>query len=196
MEPNSIPGKQKCETLRTIRRKIAGANDIPFATEDCTYGGPCRGTCPKCDEEIRFLDRALKEKQARGETVVLEGLGEEALAPYGTEAPEIGQPFGFHEGAELDPAEGPLEGKTASDPPRQEDPGEIPHLLGMVSAPPYRPLPEEPKPMLAGVPADPGWMQRRKEEEEQKKRRIRRKIFWAVLVAASVLFALWLILFR
>ena len=108
MEPNSIPGKQKCETLRTIRRKIAGANDIPFETEDCTYGGPCRGTCPKCDEEIRFLDRALKEKQVRGETVVLEGLGEEALAPYGTEAPEIGQPFGFHEGAELDPAEGPL----------------------------------------------------------------------------------------
>ena len=89
MEPNSIPGKQKCETLRTIRRKIAGANDIPFETEDCTYGGPCRGTCPKCDEEIRFLDRALKEKQARGETVVLEGLGEEALAPYGSDSPSV-----------------------------------------------------------------------------------------------------------
>lgn len=56
-------GKKICSELREIRRKIAEENGIPFETEPCTYDGPCAGTCPKCDEEAAYIERALSEKE-------------------------------------------------------------------------------------------------------------------------------------
>ena len=49
-------GKQKCNTLKTIRLKIARANGIDFHPAECRHQGPCLGTCPACDEEIKYLD--------------------------------------------------------------------------------------------------------------------------------------------
>ncbi len=64
-------GKKKCNILREIRRQIAADNDIPYFSEDCTFKGECPGTCPKCDEEIRYLQRKLDERQAAGLEAVL-----------------------------------------------------------------------------------------------------------------------------
>lgn len=67
-------GKEKCKLLREIRKEIAKANDIIYLTADCTYEGDCKGTCPKCDAEIKYLENELNEKTARGEKISLSGL--------------------------------------------------------------------------------------------------------------------------
>ena len=79
---DDYPGRLKCNTMKAIRRKIAEANGIPYHTEECTYQGPCSGTCPKCDEEIRYLDKELQRKEARGEAINLAGLGDEEISNY------------------------------------------------------------------------------------------------------------------
>lgn len=68
-------GKEKCELLRQIRKEIAETNGIVYITTDCTYAGDdCLGTCPKCDAEIAFLEKALNKKIADGQPVTLAGL--------------------------------------------------------------------------------------------------------------------------
>lgn len=60
-----MTGKEKCKLLRQIRKEIAETNGIVYITTDCTYDGDdCRGTCPKCDEEIAYLDAELNRKIA------------------------------------------------------------------------------------------------------------------------------------
>lgn len=76
------PGKQICNAMKAIRRKIAEANNIPFWTGECTYDGPCEGTCPKCDAEIRYLTDELKKKQERGEAYVIEGIGKTEIPDF------------------------------------------------------------------------------------------------------------------
>lgn len=68
------PGRDKCDKLCEIRKKIADANGIDFEPAECHHTGPCLGTCPVCDEEIKYLDEQLKKKKARGEDVILNGL--------------------------------------------------------------------------------------------------------------------------
>ena len=54
-------GKEKCRILKEIRQRIADENDIPWVTQECTHKGSCRGTCPKCESELRELERQLAE---------------------------------------------------------------------------------------------------------------------------------------
>ena len=67
-------GKEKCRILKEIRRKIADENDIPFVTEECTHKGNCRGTCPRCESELRYLENQLARRTALGKTVTLAAL--------------------------------------------------------------------------------------------------------------------------
>ena len=67
-------GKKKCRILREIRRKIADENDIPFVTEECRYKGDCTGTCPKCESELRYLERQLEKRRALGKKVTVSAL--------------------------------------------------------------------------------------------------------------------------
>jgi len=70
-----MTGKEKCMLLRQIRKEIAETNGIVYITTDCTYeGDDCLGTCPKCDEEIAYLDAELNRKIADGELITLAGL--------------------------------------------------------------------------------------------------------------------------
>lgn len=69
-----MTGKEKCKLLKQIRKEIAESNGIVYLTSECTFEGECRGTCPKCDAEIRYLDDELQKKAARGEKVTLSGL--------------------------------------------------------------------------------------------------------------------------
>ena len=67
-------GKEKCKALKEIRQKIACTNDIAFAVSECTHKGDCKGTCPKCEAELRYLERELEKKRALGKAVVVAGV--------------------------------------------------------------------------------------------------------------------------
>ncbi len=67
-------GRDKCELLNQVRKKIAEKNNIEFDFEECTFEGDCSGTCPKCEAEIKYLERELKKKQWNGEKIILEGI--------------------------------------------------------------------------------------------------------------------------
>lgn len=67
-------GKQTCKILKEIRRQIAEANDIDFITSECQYKGDCLGTCPKCESEVRYLERQLRARSFAGESIALVGI--------------------------------------------------------------------------------------------------------------------------
>lgn len=69
-----MTGKKKCKILKEIRRQIAENNDICFVVEECTHKGRCRGTCPKCEAEVRMLERELEKRRAAGQKVVIAGV--------------------------------------------------------------------------------------------------------------------------
>ena len=64
-------GKKKCKMLREIRQKIANENDIPLVTEECKYKGDCKGTCPKCEAELKYLENQLEKRRALGKAVTV-----------------------------------------------------------------------------------------------------------------------------
>ncbi len=67
-------GKKICNALRDVRRQIALANDIPYETSDCHHEGDCLGTCPKCEQEMRYIENQLSLRRAAGKAVSLVGL--------------------------------------------------------------------------------------------------------------------------
>ena len=67
-------GKQTCKILKEIRKQIAAENDIDLIIEECTYQGDCLGTCPKCEAEVRYLERELEKRQRMGKAAVIAGL--------------------------------------------------------------------------------------------------------------------------
>ena len=67
-------GKQTCKILKEIRRQIAKANGIEFATSECRYKGDCLGTCPKCEAEVRYLEQQLRARSLAGKAVALAGI--------------------------------------------------------------------------------------------------------------------------
>ena len=67
-------GKQTCKILKEIRKQIAEDNDIELIIEECTYKGDCLGTCPKCEAEVRYLERELEKRQSVGKAAMFAGL--------------------------------------------------------------------------------------------------------------------------
>ncbi len=67
-------GRAKCKILKEIRQTIADENDIPYVTRECTYQGDCSGTCPKCESELRYLERELEKRQRLGKRAVVTAL--------------------------------------------------------------------------------------------------------------------------
>lgn len=67
-------GKAKCETLKAIRKKIADANGIPYEPVKCTHEGDCRGTCPACESEVRYIENQLNIRKLAGKAVKIVGL--------------------------------------------------------------------------------------------------------------------------
>lgn len=55
-------GKDKCNVLREIRKRIAEKYGLTYQPTECHHEGDCAGTCPKCDAELQDLQRQLKEK--------------------------------------------------------------------------------------------------------------------------------------
>ena len=75
-----VRGKQTCKILKEIRRQIAEANGIEFATSECRYKGDCLGTCPKCEAEVRYLEQQLRARSLAGKAVALAGISAASLA--------------------------------------------------------------------------------------------------------------------
>ena len=59
-------GKSTCKLLKDVRQQIADANGISYQPKECHHKGDCAGTCPACEEEIRYLERELKARKGNG----------------------------------------------------------------------------------------------------------------------------------
>lgn len=53
-------GKEICKQLRAIRKEFAKLNGIDYNFKECTYNGPCAGTCIACDNEANELRELTK----------------------------------------------------------------------------------------------------------------------------------------
>ena len=87
-----MKGKSKCKILKDIRRHIAAENGIEFITSECKYQGDCSGTCPKCEEEVRYLEAELKKRQKAGKAIAVAGIAATMLVGCGTPAVETTGP--------------------------------------------------------------------------------------------------------
>ena len=67
-------GKQTCKILKEIRKQIAAENDIELVVSECTYQGDCKGTCPKCEAEVRYLEHELEKRQRMGKAAIFAGM--------------------------------------------------------------------------------------------------------------------------
>ena len=67
-------GKSTCKVLKEIRQKIANENGIRYVPKECHYKGECKGTCPACEAEVRYLEEELKRKRRNGFAIKLGGI--------------------------------------------------------------------------------------------------------------------------
>ncbi len=73
-------GKEICKVLKAVRRRIAEENGIALEIPECTFKGKCRGTCPRCEAELRYLDAQLRTRRNAGRAVKIAGIAAGALA--------------------------------------------------------------------------------------------------------------------
>ena len=69
-----VKGKNTCKLLKDIRQQIADANGISYQPKECHHKGDCAGTCPACEEEIRYLERELKARKGNGFSMKVAGI--------------------------------------------------------------------------------------------------------------------------
>lgn len=68
-------GKDICEELKKIRRQIAMDNDITLEEKECHYDGPCKGTCPRCDAELQYLENEIERRRSKlGKAAIVAGM--------------------------------------------------------------------------------------------------------------------------
>lgn len=67
-------GKKICGELKKIRRRIADENGIKLDIPECTYEGDCRGTCPRCEWEVKYLEQSLFERLKLGKIATISGI--------------------------------------------------------------------------------------------------------------------------
>ena len=125
-------GKKKCKILKEIRKKIAEENDIPSVTSECTHKGECSGTCPRCEQELRELERQLELRRRMGKAVAVSAVAAGiALNMSGCVEPKIDDSIaGLVQNTqsvmtlEGEAALEPLEGDVAYDPLGEEEAAE------------------------------------------------------------------------
>ena len=125
-------GKKKCKILKEIRKKISEENDIPYVTSECTHKGECSGTCPRCEQELRELERQLELRRRMGKAVAVSAVAAGiALNMSGCVEPKIDDSIaGLVQNTqsvmtlEGEAALEPLEGDVAYDPLGEEEAAE------------------------------------------------------------------------
>ncbi len=73
-------GKKRCELLKSIRCKIAKENGLRYTLSECTFQGKCKGTCPKCEAELRQLTNDLEKLRQGGKRVAIAGIAAAMVA--------------------------------------------------------------------------------------------------------------------
>ena len=124
-----MKGKEKCKALKEIRQKIAEQNDIAFAVSECTHQGDCRGTCPKCEAELRYLERQLEIRKNLGKAVVVAGISAGICAPLTACNPieAIGDVI-VDVYYTINPSAAPMEGAEEYIPPEQDLTGDVEYI--------------------------------------------------------------------
>lgn len=84
-----MKGKEKCRALKEIRKAIADSNGIEYAVEECPFQGECKGTCPKCEAELRSLEKELENRQKMGKAIVIAGVSLSAASFMTACTPDI-----------------------------------------------------------------------------------------------------------
>ena len=67
-------GKSICSVLKTIRKQVADANGIEYEPRECHHQGDCRGTCPACEAELRYIQQQLDIRRQLGKAVAVVGI--------------------------------------------------------------------------------------------------------------------------
>ena len=92
-------GKTICGVLKDIRKQVADANEIKYEPKECHHQGECRGTCPACEAEVRYIEQQLNIRRQLGKAVAIVGIsaGLSALASCSVESPasEKAHPVAF-----------------------------------------------------------------------------------------------------
>lgn len=109
--------KEKCKTLKQIRKKMADALDIDLHQQECTYEGKCSGTCPKCRQEEQQLNQAILTKTALVAGMVTMTVGLSGCTPAARGVVEGAAPVLIDRAV----TESQLEGDTVELPPREDD---------------------------------------------------------------------------
>lgn len=124
-----MKGKEKCKALKEIRQKIAEQNDIAFAVSECTHQGDCKGTCPKCEAELRYLERQLEIRKNLGKAVVVAGISAGMCAPMVACNPieAVGDVIAdvYYT---INPSAAPLDGEEEYIPPDQDLAGDVEYI--------------------------------------------------------------------
>lgn len=80
--------KKVCQSLKVVRKQIADANEIPYEISECDHEGDCRGTCPKCESELRYIENQLNIRRAAGKAISLVGLSLGISTAFATNTPD------------------------------------------------------------------------------------------------------------
>ena len=77
--------------LKTIRKQVAEANEIKYEPRECHHQGECRGTCPACEAEVRYIERQLDIRKQLGKAVTIVGIsaGLSALSACSDKAQKV-----------------------------------------------------------------------------------------------------------
>lgn len=67
-------GKDICNFLRQIRQQLADENGIVYHPKECHHEGDCKGTCPKCESEVRYLEQQLSLREKANKALKIVGL--------------------------------------------------------------------------------------------------------------------------
>lgn len=67
-------GRNICNILKAIRKQIADANEIKYSPEECHFKGECKGTCPKCEQDVKDLEYELRLRQMAGKAIKVAGI--------------------------------------------------------------------------------------------------------------------------
>lgn len=53
---------------------MADANEIEYEPRECHHQGDCRGTCPACEAEVRYIQQQLDIRRQLGKAVAVFGI--------------------------------------------------------------------------------------------------------------------------
>jgi TonB family protein len=67
-------GRKTCNILKEIRKQIAEKNEIEYSASECHFEGECKGTCPKCESEVKYIENELHKRTQLGKAVAVAGI--------------------------------------------------------------------------------------------------------------------------